>query len=388
MRVVLLCATAVMLLAACGETRQPVVVHDVGTPPARLGEWGVVLADGERFELNAGVLPYDLNTPLFSDYALKLRSVWMPAGVSAGFTATGKIDFPVGTILSKTFHYEKAAGWSTATQRVLGVDRASLPGQDAVLDLDDYVLIETRLLVRYDTGWRALPYVWNETQDEAYLAVAGDLFELELVGGEGVERIAYVVPDANQCSGCHQPDHSSKQLQPLGPRDWQLNRNYDYAGFTANQLEHWEQQGLLRAGDGAARQGVSWAAPGDATIEQRVKAYLDANCAHCHNARGAADTSALHLDIDAPVDRFYGVCKTPVAVGRGSGGRPFDIYPGRPEDSILLYRMQHSDPAIAMPELGRSTVHREAVELVREWIAGLPGDCQARLLQPFLPVPV
>ena len=120
---------------------------------------------------------------------------------------------------------------------------------------------------------------------------------------------------------------------------------------------------------------MRWPQPGDATLEQRAKAYLDVNCAHCHNAAGAADTSALHLNIDAPVDRLYGVCKTPVAVGRGSGDRPYDIYPGRPDDSILVYRMQHSDPAIAMPELGRSTTHIEAVKVVHDWIAGMNGDC-------------
>ncbi len=58
-----------------------------------------------------------------------------------------------------------------------------------------------------------------------------------------------------------------------------------------------------------------------------------------------------------------------------SGDRSYDIYPGQPGDSILVYRMAHSDPAIAMPELGRSVVHREGVELIRDWIAGLPGDC-------------
>jgi hypothetical protein len=64
-----------------------------------------------------------------------------------------------------------------------------------------------------------------------------------------------------------------------------------------------------------------------------------------------------------------------VAVGRGSGDRPYDIYPGRPDLSILVYRMQETDPAIAMPELGRSTVHREAVELVSRWIETLDGRC-------------
>ena len=67
--------------------------------------------------------------------------------------------------------------------------------------------------------------------------------------------------------------------------------------------------------------------------------------------------------------------RSPVAVGRGSGDRPYDIYPGRPDQSILLYRMQHSDPAIAMPELGRSAVHAEAVALIDEWIAEMNGEC-------------
>ena len=113
----------------------------------------------------------------------------------------------------------------------------------------------------------------------------------------------------------------------------------------------------------------------DATLEQRAKAYLDANCAHCHNPAGAADTSALHLNIDAPVGRLYGVCKTPVAVGRGSGDHRYDIFPGRPDESIVIFRMRHTDPAIAMPELGRSVVHTEGVALIAEWIGSMNGEC-------------
>ena len=75
------------------------------------------------------------------------------------------------------------------------------------------------------------------------------------------------------------------------------------------------------------------------------------------------------------MDRNFGICKSPTAVGQGSGDRLYDIYPGRPDESILVYRMEHTDPAIVMPELGRSTVHDEAVSLMKEWISGLPGDC-------------
>ena len=94
-----------------------------------------------------------------------------------------------------------------------------------------------------------------------------------------------------------------------------------------------------------------------------------------NNSSGAADTSGLHLDVGAPVDQNFGICKSPTAVGRGSGDRLYDIHPGRPDESILLYRMEHSDPAIAMPELGRGVVHTEGVDLISAWISAMNGEC-------------
>ena len=360
---------------ACEPATRPVVIHAADNIPDRLSEWGVVFANGSRFALNDGVVPFDLNTPLFTDYALKLRTVWLPNGTSAQYKANRELEFPVGTIISKTFHYEKADSWGDSSFSVVRAERES--GLDAAghLDLENYVLMETRLLVRYDDGWQAFPYVWNAAQDEAFLELAGDQRDIELVDSSGSEVIVYIVPDANQCGGCHTPDHSAKELRPLGPKGWQLNRAYSWWAGSGTQLEHWAANGMLTGLGDSPLTGVRWLEPGEASLEQRSKAYLDANCAHCHNAAGAADTSALHLDVDAAVDRRYGVCKPPVAVGRGSGGRPYDIYPGRPDESILVYRMQHSDPAIAMPELGRSTVHIEGVRVISEWIAGMNGDC-------------
>jgi len=368
---------ACLLLAACEETSRIVVVHPADQVPDRLSDWGVVFANGKYFELNEDVVPYELNTPLFSDYALKLRGVWMPDGQSARYNDTDELEFPVGTIISKTFHYEKAASFSLAAPSVIAADRESTLDENGQLSLDDYLLIETRLLIRHADGWKALPYVWNAAQDEAFLELAGEARNIRLVSDQSNQDIAYIVPDANQCAGCHTPDHSAKEMRPLGPRAWQLNRDYDYSGVSSNQLQHWVSQGLLTGMSEAAPEGVRWSRPAQATLEQRAKAYLDANCAHCHNPVGVADTSALNLHIDAPVDRRYGVCKTPVAVGRGSGDRPYDITPGKPDESILLYRMQHTDPAIAMPELGRSAVHVEGVNVISEWIADLNGDCRA-----------
>jgi len=364
-----------LFIAACDKVSRSVVIHPADEVPDRLSDWGVVSADGAYFKLNDDVIPYALNAPLFSDYALKLRSVWLPDGQSARYNDTRELDFPIGTIISKTFHYEKAGSFSATSPNVIAADRESTLDEHRQLKLDDYLLIETRLLIRYEQGWKALPYVWNAAQDEAFLELAGEARKIRLVSDGDSQDIDYIVPDANQCGGCHMPNYSARELRPLGPRAWQLNRNFNYADTTENQLRHWAAEGLLTGLSEAPPQGVRWSQPAQATLEQRAKAYLDANCAHCHNPVGAADTSALNLDIDAPIDRRYGVCKTPVAVGRGSGGRPYDVSPGKPDESILLYRMQHSDPAIAMPELGRSVVHVEGVKVISAWIAGMNGTC-------------
>ena len=356
----LLLLLVICALASCGKQNPSVVLHPADQVPERLSEWGIVLSDGDYFELNDSVLPYQLNTPLFSDYALKMRTVWVPSGESAVYDAQREFDFPVGTILSKTFHYRKADGWSEANQRVLRSNQEPAIDKSGRLNLEHYDLIETRLLVRYEDSWRAYPYVWNKAEDEAWLEVAGDVVNLSLVDALGALDFLYVVPDANQCAGCHAPDHTDAEIRPIGTKARHLNRD--------KQIEHWGNAGVLRNIDEALPAS-------DGTLDGRARAYLDINCAHCHNSAGAADTSGLHLNIEAPLDRNFGICKSPTAVGQGSGDRLYDIYPGKPEESILVYRMDHTDPAIAMPELGRSTVHTEGVLLISEWIASLEGGC-------------
>ncbi len=98
-----------ILLTACARDPGPVKFHADGYP-TRLGDWSVVYIDGRRLALNKGVVPFDLNTPLFSDYAHKLRTLWMPPGETARYRPGQSFDFPVGTIFSKTFYYPKVAG--------------------------------------------------------------------------------------------------------------------------------------------------------------------------------------------------------------------------------------------------------------------------------------
>jgi len=114
---------------------------------------------------------------------------------------------------------------------------------------------------------------------------------------------------------------------------------------------------------------------GNLAAAEKARAYLDVNCGHCHNPRGAADTSGLLLDAATISTRALGICKPPIAAGQGTGGRAYSIVPGAPEDSIIVFRMATDDPGSRMPELGRSLVHREGVALVSEWVRGLAGEC-------------
>lgn len=347
--------------------------------PATLDAWGVLRIDGGRLRLAAGVVPYDLNTPLFSDYAHKLRTVWMPAGTAATYQPEHAFDFPVGTILSKTFYYPLPEGqaWDGRSVARRPPSQSSLDHE--TLDLARVRLVETRLLVHRADGWVALPYVWNDAQTQATLKRTGELVELDLVDAQGRRETAeYQVPDQNQCGGCHITDNRSRKLLPIGPKARHLNRDFDYAGGRENQLAHLARVGYL-AGVPAAGDVPKLADADDpqAGLDARARAYLDVNCGHCHSATGPAITSGLWLDAGTRDRLKLGFCKQPIAAGKGTGDRRYDIVPGRAGESIFEYRMDSTDPAVMMPELGRSVVHRDGVALIRAWIDAQPGGCDA-----------
>ncbi|HEX5685366.1 MAG TPA: SO2930 family diheme c-type cytochrome [Ideonella sp.] len=368
------------LLAGCQRT--PSLVNFVAEgKPATLAEWHVVESDGKRLSLNAGVLPYDLNTPLFSDHAHKLRTVWMPAGQAAAYHEQEAFDFPVGTILSKTFYYPKVDGASAASGQVRQTAATLATSPSLGLDLSQVRLIETRLLVRRADGWVALPYVWNDAQTEAVLERTGDQKALELVDTAGHhQRFAYVVPDENQCASCHVVNLKSKVFTPIGPKARHLNRTMAYAEGEENQLARWQRAGFLtglpNANDLSTLPRTANWADVKLPLADRARAYLDVNCAHCHQANATASNTALRLDAFAPVDWQMGLCKPPVAAGKGTGDRLFGIVPGQPDASIMAWRMASTEGGVMMPELGRNTVHEEGLRLVRQWIASLPGHCR------------
>jgi uncharacterized repeat protein (TIGR03806 family) len=317
-------------------------------PAQTLSEYHLFTDPGAR-RPNGRVTPYTLNTPLFSDYAEKFRYAYLPPGEAAGYTATGPLDFPVGTTLVKTFAYP--ADFRKPSEKVR--------------------FVETRLLIRKAGGWVAQAYVWNQAQTQAVLKRAGARLPVDFIDGHGQARhVDYAVPNVNQCKECHSV---AGVLTPIGPKARNLNGDYAYAGGAENQLAHWGRIGLLTGAPEPAEapRTAVWDDP-KAPLEASARAYLDGNCAHCHSAKGMASNSGLFLNLEETRPAALGFGKHPVAAGRGSGNLEVAIAPGEPDRSILLYRMRSTEPGVMMPELGRSLVHEEGVELVRAYIASLP----------------
>jgi uncharacterized repeat protein (TIGR03806 family) len=314
----------------------PVAVNDA----LILGDTQPIMLSDFRFLIdartpNSGVVPYSLNTPLFSDYAEKFRYIYVPRGTKAKYNADGVFEFPVGSAIVKTFAFA-----------------ADLRAPDA-----DVKIIETRVLLHRKTGWVALPYVWNAAGTAAELQKFGKRMDISWIHLDGNKRtVSYAVPNANQCKGCHD---NGGALTPIGPKARNLN--------DGKQLGAWVKRGMLDRAPAEAPAVPRW---GDtrAPLHQRARAYLDINCGFCHNPKGPANTSGLWLDWNQPTGVNTGYGKRPTAAGRGSGGLDFAIVPGHPEQSYLVYRMASLEPGIAMPEIGRASVHEEGVALISDWI--------------------
>ncbi|MES2734266.1 MAG: SO2930 family diheme c-type cytochrome [Bacteroidota bacterium] len=342
-------------LGTIPKQKSPAVHSNSGfVAKEKLSEYGFFMGSMADMIPATSVVPYDLNTPLFSNYAKKLRFIQLPAGQTVTYHPKEVFDFPVGTHIIKTFYYPK----------------------DFRDEKKGRILLETRVLTRTENGWKALEYVWNDEQTEAILEVAGGRKEVSWVHTDGTSRkLTYVMPNVNQCKSCHLSDN---KLIPIGPSARQLNRDFAYADGKQNQLVQWQQMGIL-TGLPANHQDIPqlavWDDPSTGDLNSRARALLDINCGNCHNTKGSANTSGLNLDIYEKNPFVWGVYKPPVAAGRGSGNLSHDIEPGKPEESILLYRMRSTDPGVMMPELGRQLGHEEGIKLVSDWIKSLkPGD--------------
>ncbi len=312
---------------------------------ARLSEYGFFKDSLPNLNpASSRILPYDLNTPLFTDYAEKERFVYIPEEGVVKYEDAEVLSFPEGSVLIKNFLYSKSIEEGREQKRI----------------------IETRLLVHENGEWTPRSYVWNRDQTEAYLTVSGATEEIEFMNNEKLFSVSYKVPTINQCKSCHMLDG---KITPIGPTARQLNRKNSDESF----IHEWAKNGYLSDVPNEVPILAQWddhASP----LDDRARAYLDINCGACHRSGAPAKTSGLDLTVFSEGGYALGIGKKPVAAGKGSGGLLYDIVPGEPDESILLYRMESTDPSVMMPELGRSSAHDEGVALIREWIESMEKD--------------
>lgn len=316
----------------------------------KLSEYGFFTGPLSALQPASGIIPYDVNMALFSNYAEKLRFIQLPPDTKMGYDNKQVFTLPVGTVLIKNFYYPADF-------------RHPEKGRN---------IIETRLLVHLPEGWTAYPYIWNEAQTEAVFEPAGDVRTVSYMDQRGKKiKSTYVIPNVNQCKGCHIRD---SLMQPIGIAARHLNGPFSYGSYSSNnQLQTFQTLGLLKGlpENSNAIPANARLQDAQANIASKARAYLDINCGHCHSRSGPASTSGLFLDIYEKDPVALGIRKTPVAAGRGSGNLQFDIDPGHPDRSIIIFRMKTNDPGIAMPELGREQIHQEGIAVISEWIKAM-----------------
>jgi parallel beta-helix repeat protein len=322
-------------------------------PPApreRLSEYGFFVGPLAELKPRAGVVPYDVQAPLYADGAEKARFMVLPPAQRIGYDTAGSWRFPEGTVLVKNFFFPR-----DERDPARGVQR-----------------IETRLLVLASGHWRGYTYLWNEAQTDAVRLTPGRSVHVSRIGAQGQAiELDYRVPSTDQCKNCHAQD---KEAEPLGPRTRQLNRMIDYGHGPENQLAHLAGLGVFDGAPALFDAAARLADPRvDGSDDARARAYLEANCSHCHNPSGAASSTGLDLRGGSAAAISLGVCRPPVAAGPGSGNRLYDVVPAHPERSVMSFRVHSSEPGVKMPELPTVTADEAGAALIDRWILGIVG---------------
>lgn len=350
MKVRPLILVALILLVGIPAQAGEVRMEWTGRFARRLSEYDL-FADPVQQIPNEGLVPFDLITPLFSDYASKSRFIYLPPGGTIEYSDSNSFSFPVGSALIKTFFYP----------------------HDFRSPESGHRLIETRVLVHTENkGWFGAAYLWNDEQTDADLVVAGERVTIDWIHFDGEQRTTqYMVPNMNQCKFCHSAFGKGK---PLGPTARQLNRDLTYRdGHTANQLAEWAARGILTGAPDPeeAPRVAKWDDPHAGTVFDRVRGYLDTNCSHCHNPGGLASNKRIDLRYRQTEPWKRGVEL------RSTGGNYAEsklekvIVSGHPERSAVYRRIVSTDFTFMMPQLGRSVVHEEGAALIEEWIESL-----------------
>ena len=280
------------------------------------------LYQGNISDLNPadGIFQYDLNTPLFTDYASKQRLIKLPKQGQMSITDQPVLSFPDSTIIAKTFYYTESEN-------------------------ESHKILETRILIKRDEKWNVGVYQWNEEQNEAFLIKNGADTPITFYHLGKMISTEYHIPSNAECTTCH---NSNRSVSPIGPKLINLNRNHSQTKGQMNQLEYWKYldklNGQLLNIDGMP----NWEDP-SYPLSDRARAYLDVNCAHCHNPTGVARDFRLDLSYSTPL-----------------------YSSGIPEvGSQIIYRMESSWEDEKMPKIGTTIQHEEGIELIKKYLNDL-----------------
>lgn len=325
----------------------PVTVDIENVPYPKLSDYKFFTGDMKNLDPAQGVLPYDLNSTLFTDYAHKKRFVWMPEGASAIYDIDNTVlNFPTGAVLIKNFYYDSIQ-----------------PGNGSRI-------IETRLMIKKAAGWTFANYIWNETQTEALLNMNGSYINVSWVQDGVPMATSYRIPSRTECFTCHKSGNDSI---PIGPKPQNLNKLFEYSDGNINQLTKWKQTGYINTVPDNINSTIDWTDISH-PLELRVRSYLDINCAHCHSTGAHCDYRPIKLAFNETTDPVnLGVCVQPHEFLTGS--QTHIVARGSVARSVMPYRMNTNNESQRMPLLGRTIVHTEAVALINEWINSMEEPC-------------
>lgn len=265
----------------------------------------------------------ELNSPLFSNYSEKQRLVKLPVGTQILENGNGIPIFPEGTILVKTFYY-----FHDERDESLGKQ-----------------VIETRLLIKKEGLWNVATYIWNDAQTEATLTLNGFDKQVRWTDASGTDQVIdYHFPDQNECVACHQ---QNAEVFPIGPSLRNLNIEVTRDNFTTNQLAHLQYVGLMNDFDVAQVEEIPDYKNEALALSARGRAYLDMNCAHCHNPAAWSKSADRNFDL-----RFETSLGDSRIVNK--------------KDEIIRV-IQEGE----MPYLGTTVIDKEGVDLLVQYLRSL-----------------
>jgi len=290
-----------------------------------LSEMNLFLGNLQELNMSPNVFEYKLNTALYTDYAHKQRILSLPEGTSLQYDGDGLPIFPEGTVLAKTFYYN--------------LDETNLTLGKKV--------IETRILIRKNNVWQIGNYLWNDSQDEAFLDEEAHVVPITWINENGEEiSIDYEVPDNDSCIMCHQ---NNGNKIPIGPK--LRSMNFEFNGI--NQLQKFINDGhLINAPNVSSISSLpSWENTSLSDAE-RTRAYFDVNCAHCHSPGGLHNTN------------YFGTMDFRFET-------PFEDSKIFEKRYSIMARFQSSIPGYSMPFIGVSLPHQEAIDLIIPYLESL-----------------